>query len=63
MGSRCSDDILNHIDENGILLCRNACPLANASAPARISGQSLSSAEKVDDFPLQTHINRSGIKG
>jgi PAS domain S-box-containing protein len=22
MGKRCSDDILNHIDENGVLLCR-----------------------------------------
>ncbi|MCX7835420.1 MAG: adenylate/guanylate cyclase domain-containing protein [bacterium] len=26
-GRFCSDDILNHIDENGVLLCRGNCPL------------------------------------
>lgn len=27
MGHFCSDDILNHIDENGVLLCSGNCPL------------------------------------
>jgi diguanylate cyclase (GGDEF)-like protein/PAS domain S-box-containing protein len=27
-GSRCSDNILNHVDSNGTILCTNACPLA-----------------------------------
>jgi PAS domain S-box-containing protein len=27
VGKCCKDDILNHIDENGILLCQNGCPL------------------------------------
>jgi PAS domain S-box-containing protein len=26
-GRRCADDILNHIDENGALVCTGACPL------------------------------------
>ena len=29
MGRCCGDDILNHIDENGHLLCRDSCPLAD----------------------------------
>ncbi|MDR3575897.1 MAG: diguanylate cyclase [Anaerolineaceae bacterium] len=28
IGSFCSDNILMHVDDNGILLCNNACPLA-----------------------------------
>ncbi len=27
MGKRCSEDILNHIDVNGLLLCRGACQI------------------------------------
>jgi len=27
MGKRCSENILNHIDQNGMLLCRGACPI------------------------------------
>jgi len=28
MGRRCSDDILNHVDGNGALLCEGLCPLS-----------------------------------
>ena len=31
-GKSCKDDILNHIDENGILICRSACPILKAIA-------------------------------
>lgn len=30
VGRCCSDDILNHIDENGVLLCHSRCPLLKA---------------------------------
>jgi PAS domain S-box-containing protein len=32
MGHRCSDNILNHIDENGRLLCKADCPLERCMA-------------------------------
>ena len=32
LGRSCRDDILNHIDEKGVLLCRNHCPLVTTLA-------------------------------
>jgi PAS domain S-box-containing protein len=57
MGSRCSDDILNHIDENGILLCRNACPLAETLRTGKdIRAKVYPLHKKGGRFPVQTHI-------
>jgi len=56
-GHCCSDDILNHIDEDGRLLCRSHCPLAHAMHtgsdveakiyPLHVSGKRL---------PVVTHV-------
>ena len=57
LGRRCSDDILNHIDASGTLLCRGHCPLAATLRtgeeqqakvyPLHCSGRR---------FPVMTHI-------
>jgi len=65
MDQRCSDDILNHIDEEGRLLCKGRCPLTRCFS----SGQEV--REKIYPlckngrrFPVETHVaplrNRSG---
>lgn len=38
MGKSCKDDILNHIDENGVLLCRSACPILKAIQSGQNTG-------------------------
>jgi PAS domain S-box-containing protein len=57
MGSRCSDDILNHIDENGILLCRSACPLVETLRTGKeIRAKVYPFHKDGRRFPVQTHI-------
>ena len=57
MGRCCSDDILNHIDENGILLCRNACPLVETLHTGKdIRAKVYPLHKKGGRFPVQTHI-------
>lgn len=57
-GHSCKDDILNHIDENGVLLCRSACPIVKAiegkcSTSAKVYPKSKSGKR----FPVETHIS------
>jgi PAS domain S-box-containing protein len=57
MGRRCSDDILNHIDENGILLCRNACPLVETLRTGKdIRAKVYPLHKNGRRFPVKTHI-------
>lgn len=50
MGKKCSANILNHIDENGKLLCKTGCPITQCIK----TGQAIS--EKV--YPLHKNKNR-----
>ena len=57
MGRCCGDDILNHIDEQGRLLCKGLCPLARVietSEPARAKVYPLHKSGR--RFPVMTHI-------
>ena len=57
MGKRCSDDILNHIDENGVLLCRNSCPLVETLNTGQdIRAKVYPFHKNGRRFPVQTHI-------
>ncbi len=58
IGYRCSQNILNHIDENGTLLCRENCPIVKVMA----EGKSLSTKvypkhKNGKRFPVETHIS------
>ena len=58
VGHSCKDDILNHIDENGVLLCRSACPILKAithgeSSIAKVYPKSKDGKR----FPVQTHVS------
>ncbi|MGE5680135.1 MAG: PAS domain-containing protein [Bacillota bacterium] len=50
LGYRCSEDILNHIDENGLPLCLDACPLSKALS----KGESV----KLKTYPLHKNGKR-----
>lgn len=57
LGKSCKDDILNHIDENGILLCKSFCPLLRAmqcggNAVAKVYPMNKSGKR----FPVETHV-------
>ena len=57
VGRRCSDNILNHIDENGRLLCTGHCPLAHAmdtGTPVEAKVYPLHRSGK--RFPVLTHV-------
>ena len=58
MGKSCSDDILNHIDENGTLLCRDKCPLIKTIRTGKISQAKVYPLHKSGKrFPILTHIS------
>lgn len=57
-GKSCKDDILNHIDENGVLLCRSHCPIVKSfvckcSTSAKVYPKTKSGKR----FPVETHIS------
>lgn len=57
IGRSCSDDILNHIDENGEMLCRGRCPLLRTlqtgeEITARVYPKHASGRR----FPVETNI-------
>ena len=57
-GHRCSENILNHIDENGILLCRNACPIVNVMKSGKSCSHKVYPKHKTGKrFPVETHIS------
>lgn len=58
LGKSCKDDILNHIDENGILLCRGACPLLKAMhCRGKTSAKVYPKHKTGRRFPVQTHVS------
>lgn len=58
IGKSCKDDILNHIDENGILLCHSACPIVKAIACAGTSVAKVYPKSKLGNrFPVETHVS------
>lgn len=58
IGKRCRDDILNHIDENGVLLCRGACPILVAfSTGSNASVKVYPKTKQGKRFPVETNIS------
>lgn len=58
MGFSCKDNILNHIDENGVLLCLNHCPLLKAmEEDVNISAKVYPTHKNGHRFPVETHIS------
>ncbi len=57
-GKSCKDDILNHIDENGVLICRSACPILKAIACKGSSAAKVYPKTKAGKrFPVETHVS------
>lgn len=57
VGRRCSDNILNHIDEKGRLLCGDRCPLMQAIETGEACGAKVYPLHRDGHrFPVQTHI-------
>ena len=58
VGKSCKDDILNHIDENGVLLCRGACPILKAFAcGCNSSAKVYPKTKQGRRFPVETHVS------
>ena len=54
---RCSDGILNHIDENGKLLCEGACPIVETLSTGAVLEVKVCPLHKSGRrFPTMTHI-------
>ncbi|HRY84429.1 MAG TPA: adenylate/guanylate cyclase domain-containing protein, partial [Candidatus Cloacimonadota bacterium] len=57
LGKCCGDNILNHIDENGILLCRGRCPLQKSmDSGEKVSAKVYPRNKDGHRFPVETHI-------
>jgi len=57
VGRRCADNILNHIDENGRLLCTSACPLQHTLLTGEEVRAKIYPLHKSGRrFPVMTHI-------
>jgi PAS domain S-box-containing protein len=53
----CGDNILNHIDEHGVLMCRTACPLMRSLHTGDNVSSKIYPKHKDDHrFPVETHI-------
>ncbi|MDY0150862.1 MAG: adenylate/guanylate cyclase domain-containing protein [Candidatus Cloacimonas sp.] len=58
LGKSCKDDILNHIDENGVLLCRSACPIVKVlRSGGSTSAKVYPKTKGGKRFPVETHIS------
>lgn len=58
LGKSCKDNILNHIDENGILLCHGACPLLKAmKCRGKSSAKVYPKSKAGKRFPVETHVS------
>lgn len=58
LGKSCKDDILNHIDENGVLLCRGACPILKVlHSGINNSSKVYPKTKSGKRFPVETHIS------
>jgi PAS domain S-box-containing protein len=57
-GHWCGDNILNHLDENGVLLCRGACPILSAMAGGKPIEMKVYPKHKDGHrFPVETHVS------
>jgi PAS domain S-box-containing protein len=57
MGKCCKDNLLNHIDENGMLMCVRDCPLARTIQSGRhIESKVYPRHKSGRRFPVSTHI-------
>jgi len=58
LGRSCGDNILNHIDDNGMLLCRSLCPILRAFADAEpVDAKVYPKSKSGKRFPVETHIS------
>lgn len=58
IGHSCKDDILNHIDENGILLCHSACPIVKAiGCRCNTRAKVYPKCKSGRRFPVETHVS------
>ncbi len=58
IGKSCKDDILNHIDENGKLLCTGSCPILKVFATAEPQRAKVYPLHRNGKrFPVETHIS------
>jgi PAS domain S-box-containing protein len=57
IGHSCKDNILNHINEEGVLLCRTACPLVRAiQTDSRIEEKVFPLHKDGRRVPVSTHV-------
>ena len=57
IGRRCSDNILNHIDEDGSLICRKSCPLSQVLRTGEHVRRKVYPLRKTDGrIPIMTHV-------
>ena len=58
VGRSCKDDILNHIDENGILLCHSDCPIVKAiKCKCPQSAKVYPKSKSGKRFAVETHVS------
>ncbi len=58
MGKCCGDNILNHIDENGMLLCRSACPILRVfKDEVPVEAKVYPKTKNGKRIPVQTHVS------
>lgn len=58
MGRSCADSILNHIDENGTLLCHSYCPILRAlDSVCNQSAKVYPLTRWGHRFPVETHVS------
>jgi PAS domain S-box-containing protein len=58
MDQRCSDDILNHIDEEGHLLCKGRCPLMRSiNTGQEVRAKVYPLCKDGRRFPVETHVS------
>jgi PAS domain S-box-containing protein len=58
MGKFCSDDILNHIDANGVLICRAGCPIIKAmQSGVQYQLKVYPKSKDGKRFPVETHVS------
>ena len=57
-GGWCGNNVLNHLDENGNLLCKRACPLVKAMATGQPCEMKVYPCHKSGHrFPTMTHVS------
>ncbi len=58
VGRHCGDDILNHIDAEGVLLCRSGCPLMQCiTTGEQVRAKIYPLHKDGHRFPVKTHVS------